>query len=328
MKRRDFITLLGGAVTWPIVAYGQQPERIRRIGVLSPYTKGDPFDEREREALQEGLRRWGWIEGQNVVIHYRWYGSNSMRARIMAKELEQLQPDAVVVGATPGLQAIESATRTIPVVFVAVSDPVGQGFSAGLAHPGGNATGLTYFEFSVAGKMLETLKAINPKLTRVAILFNPNNASLIHFFPAMESAAPRLAIELTRMPVRNRDEIESVIAGISRQSTIGLLFLPDPSLNLYRDLIASLTTRYHLAAISPFRAVTRAGVLASYGVDLIDLWRRAASYVDAILKGAKPAELPIQQPNKFELVISFKAARALGLTVPELLLATADEVIQ
>ena len=232
------------------------------------------------------------------------------------------------MGATPGLQAIESATRTIPVVFVAVSDPVGQGFAAGLAHPGGNATGLTYFEFSVAGKMLETLKAINPKLTRVAILFNPNNASLIYFFPAMELAAPRLAIELTRMPVRNRDEIESVIAGISRQSTIGLLFLPDPSLNLYRDLIASLTARYHLAAISPFRAVTRAGVLASYGVDLIDLWRRAASYVDAILKGARPAELPIQQPNKFELVINLKTARALGLTVPELLLATADEVIQ
>jgi putative ABC transport system substrate-binding protein len=218
--------------------------------------------------------------------------------------------------------------RAIPIVFVAVSDPVGQGFVASLARPGGNATGLTFFEFSVAGKMLEVLKQIAPAVSRVALAFNPDNLSNPQFLRAIEGAAPTLATELTKVPLHEPGEIETALAGIARQGGNGLMCLPDPFFNTHRDLIVGLAARYRLPAIYILRAFVAAGGLVSYGVDVIDLFRRAASYVDRILKGAKPADLPVQQPTKFELVINLKTAKALGLQVPDSLLARADEVIE
>jgi putative tryptophan/tyrosine transport system substrate-binding protein len=328
LKRREFIALLGGmAATWPLAAH-TEPDRIRRIGMLLPYAKDDPEDARRREAFQEGLKQLGWIEGSTISIEYRWYGADSGRARSMVKELVARRPDVIVTGSTPGLMATTSETQSIPIVFVAVSDPVGQGFVASLAHPGGNATGFTYFEFPVFGKMVEMLKTIVPTLTRVAALYNPDNPANNLVLPVIEATASRFAVEPIRAPVHNSGEIEIAIAETARQPGSGVFCLPDTLVILHRELLGSLTARYRLPTISAFRAVSKAGGLVSYGVDIIDLYRRAASYVDLILKGAKPADLPVQQPTKFELVINLKTAKALGLEIPPTLLAVADEVIE
>jgi ABC-type uncharacterized transport system substrate-binding protein len=326
MKRRDFITLVGGAAAWPMAARGQ--ERVRRVGTLMSLAEDDPEDRQRRAAFQQALGQLGWTEGGNLRIDYRWYGGDPARARALAKELVELEPDLIVATATPALTALALLMRPIPIVFVAVSDPVGQGFVASLARPGGNATGLTFFEFSVVGKMLEVLKQIAPGVSRVALAFNPDNLSTPPFVRAIEAAAPTLAVELIKIPVRSAAEIEPALATIARQGGNGLMGLPDPFTNAHRDLIVSLAARYRLPAIYIQRAFVAAGGLISYGIDVTDLFRRAAPYVDRILKGAKPADLPVQQPTKFELAINLKAAKALGLEVPSSLLATADEVIE
>jgi putative ABC transport system substrate-binding protein len=329
MRRREFITLLGGAATaWPLAARGQLTERVRRIGILMSLAEDDPEDRPRRAAFQKALRELGWSESGNLRIDYRWFGGDPGRARAVAKELIDLQPDLIVATATSGLAALALQMRAIPIVFVAVSDPVGQGFVASLARPGGNATGLTFFEFSVAGKMLETLKQVAPAVSRVALAFNPDNLSNPPFLRAIEAAAPALTVELTKAPMRDAGEIEAAIAATARHGGSGLLFLPDPFTNAHRDLIVGLVARHRLPAMYFLRAFVAAGGLISYGVDVIDLFRRAAPYVDRILKGAKPADLPVQQPTKFELAINLKTAKALGLTVPDKLLALADEVIE
>jgi putative ABC transport system substrate-binding protein len=328
MRRREFITLLGGAAAaWPVAARAQQPERVRRIGVLMSLAEDDPEDRRRRAAFQQALRGLGWNEGGNLRVDYRWYGGDPARARVLAKELVDLQPDLVVATATAGVAALALQMRVIPIVFVAVSDPVGQGFVDSLARPGGNATGLTFFEFSVIGKMLDALKQIAPAVSRVALAFNPNSLSNPPFLRAIEAAAPTLAVELIKAPMRDVGEIEAAIATAARQGG-GLLFVPDPFTNAHRDLIVGLVARHRLPAIYFLRSFVAAGGLLSYGVDVDDLFRRAAPYVDRVLKGAKPAELPVQQPTKFELAINLKTAKALGLDVPSALLATADEVIE
>jgi putative ABC transport system substrate-binding protein len=327
MKRRELIALLGGAAAaWPLSVRGQ--ERVRRVGALMSLAEDDPEDRQRRAAFQQALRQLGWTEGGNLRIDYRWYAGDPARARALAKELVEVEPDLIVATATPALTGLALQMRPIPIVFVAVSDPVGQGFVASLARPGGNATGLTFFEFSVVGKMLEVLKQIAPGVSRIALLFNPDNLSSPPFVRAIEAAAPTLAVELVKVPVRSAAEIEPALASIARQGGNGLLGLPDPFTNAHRDLIVGLAARYRLPAIYIQRAFVAAGGLVSYGVDVTDLFRRAAPYVDRVLKGAKPADLPVQQPTKFELAINLKAAKALGLDVPSSLLALADEVIE
>jgi putative ABC transport system substrate-binding protein len=328
VRRREFITALGGAAAWPLAARAQPKERVRRIAVLMSLAEDDPEDRRRRAAFQQALRQLGWTEGGNLSIDYRWYRGDPGSARALAKELVELEPDLIVAMATPALTALALQMRPIPIVFVAVSDPVGQGFIASLARPGGNATGLTFFEFSVVGKMLEVLKQIAPGISRVALASNPDNLSDLPFLRAIEAAAPTLATELIKVPLRGAAEIEPALATIARQGGNGLMCLPDPLTNAHRDLIVGLAARYRLPAIYFQRAFVAAGGLVSYGVDVTDLFRRAAPYVDRILKGAKPADLPVQQPTKFELAINLKAAKGLGLDVPQTLLATADEVIE
>jgi putative ABC transport system substrate-binding protein len=330
LKRREFITLVGGAIAWPLAVRAQPRERVRRIGALMSLAEDDPEDRQRRAAFQQALRQLGWTEGEggNLRIDYRWYGGDPARARALAKELVGLEPDLIVATATPALTALALQMRPIPIVFVAVSDPVGQGFVDSLARPGGNATGLTFFEFSVVGKMLEVLKQIAPGVSQVALAFNPDNLTTAPFVRAIEAAAPTLAVQLTKVPLRSAAEIEPALATIARQGGNSLLGLPDPFTNAHRDLIVGLAARYRLPAIYIQRAFVAAGGLVSYGVDVTDLFRRAAPYVDRILRGAKPADLPVQQPTKFELAINLKAAKALGLDVPSSLLALADEVIE
>jgi putative tryptophan/tyrosine transport system substrate-binding protein len=329
MQRREFIVALGGAaIGLPFAARAEQPDRMRRIGWLISLAKDDPEDQRRRAAFQQSLQQLGWTEGRNIQIEYRSFAGEPTRARTMAKELVDLQPDLIIAVSTPGLAAVSQETRTIPIVFLAVTDPVGQHFVESLARPGGNATGLTFFEFSVAGKVLETLKQIAPDVMRVALLFNPDTITTAPFLQSLEATAPVLGIELIKAPVRDAPEIEAAMAAVARGSGGGLMFLPDPFTNFNRDLIVALAARYRLPAVYTLPSFVTAGGLISYGVDVADIYRRAAPFVDRILKGSKPADLPVQQPTKFELVINLKTANALGLTVPSTLLARADEVIE
>ena len=329
MRRREFITLLGGSgAAWPLRAWSQQPDKMKRIGVLWPYTKDDPENQHRRKVFEQSLQRLGWIEGGSIGIEHRWFGGEPAFAQVVAKDLVAPQLDVIVVGTTSGLAAVAQETRTIPIVFVAVSDPVGEGFVASLARPGGNATGFTFFEFSAVGKVLEALKQIAPAISRVGLPFNPETRSNISFLPVIEAVAPSLAMEFVKAPVRNAGEIEVTIAEIARKPGSGLMFLPDPFTIFHRELIVGLAARYSLPAAYVVRPFVTAGGLMSYGADVTDLYRRAADYVDRVLKGAKPADLPVQQPIKFELVINLKAAKALGLEVPPTLLARADEVIE
>jgi putative tryptophan/tyrosine transport system substrate-binding protein len=327
MKRREFITLLGGAATWPLAARAQ-PDPMRRIGVLMSLTKDDPEDQQRRAVLEQGLQQLGWTEGRNIVIEYRWFAGEPAQARAMAKELVDLKPDLIVTVSTPGLVAAGKETRTIPIVFVAVSDPVGQGFVASLARPGGNATGFSLFEFPVVGKVLETLKQMAPDVARVALLFNPDTLSYIPFLRSLDAIAPSLGAQLIKAAVRNDGEIEAAIAATAREPGGGLMVMPDPFTNVHRDLIVGLAARHRLPAAYTLRFFATAGGLMSYGVDVSDLYRRAVPYMDRILKGAKPADLPVQQPTKFEFVLNLKTAKALGLTIPPGVLAIADEVIE
>jgi len=332
IKRRTFIAGLGSAAAWPVLARAQQGAPIRRIGVLMNGTAVEATSQAELAAFVQGLRQLGWIDGQNLRIEVRWGGPDLTVQRIYAAQLIGLKPDVILVAATPGLRVIREATSTVPVVFVRVSDPVAQGFVADLRQPGGNITGFSAYEFSIGGKWLGLLKEIAPALSRVAVMFNPDsNASQFKlFFSAMEAAAPALRVQVITMPVRSAADIEAALAGFSQQPNSGLA-LPTFTPGFGRQrLIADLAVRYRLPSISSTRFAHDFGGLMDYGISggYVGQFGQAAGYVDRILKGTKPADLPVQAPTQYRLVINMKTAKALGLTIPETLLATADEVIQ
>jgi putative ABC transport system substrate-binding protein len=328
MKRRAFITLLGGAASWPLAARGQQAERVRRIGVISPFAANDLEGQARIAAFLQGLQELGWSVGRNVRIDIRWTTANTAEIRRHATDLVALAPDVILSIGTPSMAALLQATRTITIVFTVVGDPVGAGFVESLSRPGGNATGFMTFEYSLSGKWLELLKEIAPATTRAAVLRDPAITAGIGQFAAIQTAAPSLGVELTPVNVRDAIEIERAIAAFSRYPNGGLLVTGSPLIAVQRDLIITLAARHKLPAVYANRFFVNDGGLMCYGPDLVDQHRRAAGYVDRILKGEKPADLPVQAPTKYELVINLKTARALGLEVPPSLLARADEVIE
>jgi len=331
MKRREFITLLGGAAAaWPLAARAQQPDQVRRIGVLMGYAESDSDARAWYAAFREALQKLGWTEDRNIQIDTRWAtpdDSESMRR--LAKELVAPQPNVILSSTTPTTTALLQQTRTIPIVFAIVADPIGSGFVASFARPGGNVTGFTFTEPTMAGKWLELLKEIAPRVVRVAMLFNPVSATYADYWlNPFKAAAPTFAVEAIAAPVRDSSALESVIAAQAREPNGGLIVMADSFTDAHRVEITSLAHRYRLPAVYPFRFFTEVGGLLSHGVDRTDNFRRAAKYVDRILKGEKPADIPVQASTKYELVINLKAAKALGLNVPDKLLALADEVIE
>jgi putative ABC transport system substrate-binding protein len=328
MRRREFITFLAGAAAmWPLAARAQQSDRVRRIGVLMASTADDQEFQARLAAFTQALTQLGWSDGQNLRIDIRWATADDIRRH--AAELAALAPDVLVAGTgTATVAPLLQATRTVPIVFVGVIDPVGAGFVASLAEPGGNATGFTIFEYSMSGKWLELLKEIAPNVTRVAVLRDPAIASGIGQFGAVQIVAPSMGVVLSPVDVRDAGEIERAITTLGHSSNGGLIVTASPLATIHRNLIVSLAARYKLTAVYSARYFAAAGGLISYGGDFLDQSRRAASYVDRILKGEKPADLPVQAPTKYELVINLKTAKALGLTVPPTLLARADEVIE
>jgi putative ABC transport system substrate-binding protein len=324
MKRRQFITLLGGTATaWPLVGRAQQLDHVPLIGILSG-PKDDPQVKAQLAAFRQGLERLGWSEGRNVQIEYRFATIDS--ARVLAAELIASQPDVIFVESTAYTALLQQQTRTIPIVFNSVTDPLGSRLIASLARPGGNLTGIMLYEASVTGKWLSMLKEIAPQLTRVALVHNPKTT--IYYLRAAEALAPSLAIELVPSPVENAAEIEHAIESFARLPNGGLMLTPDLTTFVHRGLIIALAIRYHLPAVYPRREWVTDGGLMSYGTDRIDTYRLAASYVDRILRGAKPVDLPVQAPVKYETVLNLKTAKTLGLTVPPGLLVAADEVIE
>jgi putative ABC transport system substrate-binding protein len=329
MRRRDFIALVGGATAWPVAVRAQRGGRLRRVGVLMGIAESDADARSRAKAFQQGLQELGWIEGQNIRIEYRWAAAEPERMRTHAVELVASAPDVILANTTPVVVALRRATRTIPMVFVQVVDPIGAGFVSSLARPGGNVTGYVNFEFSMAGKWLETLKQISLGIIRAGIVHNPETAPFsTSFLQVIDTAAPSFALEAVRILVRTAGELESGIAAFADKPGGGLVILPDLFNTSHRDAIISLAARYRLPAVYPFRYFVESGGLISDGVDTVDLFRQSASYVDRILKGEKPADLPVQQPSKFEFVINLKTANALGLTIQPSLLARADEVIE
>jgi putative ABC transport system substrate-binding protein len=325
MLRREFITLLSGAtVTFPLAARAQPAAKIWRIGLLMTMAESEPEAQARLASLREGLQQLGWKEGHNIRIDYRFAAGDSERARSSALELVSLMPDVILANGTAILSALRRATQSIPIVFVLVPDPVGDGFVASLARPGGNITGVTNFEFPMGGKWVEFLKEIAPHLSNVALIFNPETAPYARHF--LQSVA--LGAEATLMPVRNDSEIERALETVAAKSNSGLIIVPDLFTGGHRELIVALAARHRLPAIYPFRFFVANGGLLSYGPDSLDLFRRSASFVDRILKGDKPGDLPVQAPVKFELAVNLKTAKALGLTVPPTLLARADDVIE
>jgi putative tryptophan/tyrosine transport system substrate-binding protein len=329
--RREFITLLGGAAAaWPLAARAQQPERVRRIGVLSILAESDVDWRASIKAFERGLKELGWTEGRNIQINYRGAAGNVERLSTFAKELAGMAPEVLLATNTPALAVLQRMTDSVPIVFVQVSDPVGDGFVATLARPGGRITGLTNFEPTMGGKWLEILKEIAPEVARVALPFNPQTSPGGGSFYSrqIEAAAATFAMQPIPMPLRNATEIEPAIIEFARHSNSGLVIVSDSFIVAHRELVMGLAARHRLPAIYPFRYFAKEGGLVSYGVDRDDSYRRVAAYVDRILRGAKPADLPVEAPTKFELVINLKTAKALGLTVPPVLIARADEVIE
>jgi putative ABC transport system substrate-binding protein len=332
MKRREFITVLGGAAAWPLAARAQQAERVRRVGVLHSLLPDDPVARPEIAAFQQALRDLGWEDGHNVKVEYRWAAGDVARMAALAKELADLQLDVLVSRATPVTRAVVRETRMIPVVFVQVSDPVGDGFIANLARPGGNATGFTNIESSMIGKWVELLKEIVPVLARVAFLYHPPTtpgpAGGSYFLRPFESVARLFQVEPITVAVHDASELERAISSFAQIPHGALIVSPGTFILVHRDLVLRAAAQNRLPIIYPFTFWAHHGGLMSYGTNSPDLFRRAASYVDRILKGEKPADLPVQAPTKFELVINLKTAKALGLEVPPMLLARADEVIE
>jgi len=330
MRRREFVKLLASSATaWPLAARAQQPERMRRLGVLSSLAETDQEAQAWDAAFRKRLIELQWIDGRNMHIDYRWGAGDVDRMRLFAQELVRLNPDVLVGISTPATAALQAATRTIPVVFAWVSDPVGSGFVSSLADPGGNITGFLNIESSVIGKWLALMHEIAPQVSRVGFLFNPQTAPYARYYlDTFRSAASALAITAINAPVLSVDEVEAFMTKFGREAGAGLIIMSDTSMNVYRKTIYSLAARYRVPTIYPYRFFAAEGGLMSYGVDVPDLLRGAASYVDRILRGEKPNELAVQQPTKFQLVINVKTAKTLGLVIPQTLLATADELIE
>jgi putative tryptophan/tyrosine transport system substrate-binding protein len=328
MRRREFISLLGGAAAWPVAARAQQAERMRRIGALLPATADDPQRQAWFGAFLQGLAQSDWIIGRNVQIDTRWATANVDAVRRHAAELAALAPDVILASGASTVGPLLQATRTVPIVFAAVADPVGAGFVNSLAQPGGNTTGFMAFEYSISGKWLELLKQIAPSVTRVAVLRDSSITSGIGQFGVIQAMAPLLMVEVSHVNVRDATEIERSIISFARFSNGGLIITAGGLPYIHLNLIVKLAAQHRLPAVYFERAFAAAGGLMSYGPDLVDQFRRAAGYVDRILKGEKPADLPVQAPTKYDLVINLKTAKALGLEVPPTLLARADEVIE
>jgi putative tryptophan/tyrosine transport system substrate-binding protein len=331
MRRREFITLLGGATAaWPLAALAQQPDRVRRVAVLMGYSEADLEAKELLWEFKEGLSELGWIEGRNLLMVVRWAPGRTDLMRTFAKELVGLQPDVILADSTPVTAAVKRETLTIPIVFAAVADPVGSEFVASLPRPGGNITGFGSLEASMASKWLELLTQIAPGVKRAAMMFNPDTAPYVHSYvlPSFEAAAQSFKIALFATPVHRDSEIETIITSLGRQPGGGLLALPDNFVEINRASIISLAARNNVPAVYQTPVIARDGGLLSYGANFRDIFRRAARYVDSILHGAKPSELPVQMPTKYLMIINIKTAKALGLTVPPALLVAADEVIE
>jgi putative ABC transport system substrate-binding protein len=328
LKRREFITLVCGAAAWPLAAHAQRGERMRRIGVLDTFAADDPLGQARNAAFLQALQPLGWTVGRNVQIEHRWGVGDAASTRKNAAELAALAPDVILTSGAAGVAPLLEATRSVPVVFVLVADPVGAGFVNSLARPGGNATGFTSLEYGFAGKWLELLKEIAPNLTRVAVIRDPAITAGIGMFGAIQTAAPSLGVEASPVNVRDPVEMERAITAFARSGNGGLIVTPSALAFTHRDLIVTLAARHKLPAVYFARPHVVAGGLATYGPDILDQYRRAAGYVDRILKGEKPADLPVQAPVKYEMVINLKTAKALGIDVSPMLLARADDVIE
>ena len=326
--RREFIAALGGAAAWPLAGHAQQPERIPRVGALIAFPENDPLAQAIVTAFAQGLARLGWVEGKNIRIDYRFAAGNPALFKTYAAELVGLAPDAILASNTPAVAALRQQTRTIPIVFATVSDPVGQGFVQSLARPGGNITGFSAYDAPLMGKWLQLLKDAAPRVTRVVVIFNPDTAPYAPLLNrGIEAAAPSFGITATIAPVHDDSGIEEAIAVVAREPGGGLISLPDSFNVTHRDVTIAAAARHSLPSIGA-SDFPRAGGLMSYVIDQVDQHAQAASYIDRILKGANPADLPVQQPTKFSLVINMKTAKALGLTVPPSMLDLADEVIE
>jgi putative tryptophan/tyrosine transport system substrate-binding protein len=329
MKRREFIAGLGGAAVWPLAARAQQGERVRRIGVLIGGDENDPGWNSGLAPFTHALADLGGTDGRNVRMDLRWTGGDTNRIRVLAQELVGLQPDIILTSTTPATVALQRETQTIPIVFESVGEPVASGIVARLNRPGGNTTGFAMFETTLGGKWLELLSEIAPGLKRAAIMFNPDTYSTASaFMPSLETAAQSLKIVSIITPVHNGVEIEMAIIDLAREPGGGLVVMPDPWMAAHRAPIVSAAARNNVPAVYHFSVFARDGGLLSYGPDLVDNWRRTAPYVDRILRGAKPGDLPVQFPTKFEMVVNLKTAKALGIAVPPSILLSADEVIE
>jgi putative ABC transport system substrate-binding protein len=329
VRRREFITVFGGAAaTWPLAARAQQPERMRHVGLLLGYREDDAEGRASAAAFQQRLQELGWTEGRNIRIETRWAGGDPNKARAFAKELVGMTPDVIVSSSNLVTEIVQKETRTIPVVFVFVGDPVGSGFVTNVAHPGGNLTGFPVFETAIAGKWVEIFHEVAPHVGRVAFIMVPETPAHVGFLHAAEAAAPPLGLELVALAVHTAAEIERAVSEFAREPNGGLIVAPHAVTVEHRNVILGLAARYRLPALYSLRNVAQSGGLISYGTNPIDPFRQGASYVDRILKGEKPGDLPVQLPTKYELVINLKTAKALGLTVPPSLLARADEVIE
>ena len=335
MGRREFIGAVGGTVAvpslwWPRPASAQQPERVRRVSVLMGIAESDPAQQTFVSAFTRALQDLGWHSGRNIQIGYRWGAGDAEKIRSFAREFVEQKPDLIVAHTTPVVAALKQQTSTIPIVFTQVSDPIGSHFVDSLAHPGGNITGFTNLEASMGAKLTELLKEVAPGTSRVALMFNPATSPEggSYFLAPVEAAAPLLKLKTIAAPVRNPDEIESLLASLAREPNTGLIVMPDIFILAHREQIIALAERYRLPAAYAYRLFAVSGGLMSYGTDLADLFRRAGPYVDHILRGERPADLPVQTPNKYELVVNLKTARTLGLDVPLSVQQRADEVIE
>jgi putative ABC transport system substrate-binding protein len=317
MRRREFITLLGGAAAWPLAAHGQQRERMRRVGVLNPIAADDPESQRRMTAFLQSLQQLGWTDGRNVLIETRWGAGDAERLRRYAAELVALAPDVILAVTTASMLPLQQATSTVPIVFVGVSDAVGAGFAESMSRPGGNATGFVSSpDYGVSAKWLELLKQLAPGVTRVGVLRDPSHPSGIGLMAAMQSVAPGLGVELSPLGVGDAAEIARAIAGFAQKRNGGMILIPTALTIIHRQLIIDLAARHRLPTIYPYRYFVATGGLMSYGTDEIEEYRHAAGYVDRVLKGEKPANLPVQAPTKYDTVINLKTAKTLGLTVP------------
>jgi len=330
MRRREFIMLLGGAAAWPRTLIAQSTDRARRIGVLMELAASDPQARSNVAALQRGLYKLGWSQGGNLGIDCRWAPDDAVLVWKFAKELVELRPDVIVAHSSPVVATLLGQTRDIPIVFVSISDPIGEGFVASFARPGGNVTGFTNFDSSMTGKWVELLKEIAPDVTRIVFLFNPQTAAGggSYFLRPIDAAASTLKVKAVMALVHDNDEIEAAFAAVAGEPGAGVVLLPDIFTVAHHQLVIALAARHRVPTIYPYRFMVERQGLISYGVDINNLFERAAAYVDRILKGAKPAELPVQAPTKFELVINRKTAKALGLDVPPTLLARAEDVLE